>query len=343
VRRVVRALIVLCAMLVVHTARADPSRVRVLRAKDADPAVREATTRLQAELVAAGFVVDMEETTATDPRDELESGGSQSFASIAILRSGSQAVTDVWVVDRISGKTLIRRVEAGAEPGPTAARTLAIRAVELLRASLLEVSVRLPQEVEAQREGKTVPIDVARWMQPTASPGHALTGWSVELGAATSLTKGFGPALGPSAGVARAVATGWIVGVRWVGPTFGPELRSPVASADVRQMMALAEIRLAYGTGRVAPLTTLGLGGCDTWATGQAAPPLQAHTAHGLSAVVRASLGLHVRLGERAGIVLDTGALLFSPARPVRIAGEEVGNTSPVSWLSQLGLVTSFD
>jgi hypothetical protein len=343
VRSVVRALIVLCAMLVVNTARADPSRVRVLLTKDADLAVREAATRLQAELIAAGFVVDIEETPATDPRDELESGGSQSFASIAILRSGSQAVTDVWVVDGISGKTLIRRVEAGAEPGPTAARTLAIRAVELLRASLLEVSGRPHPEVEAQPEGKPVPMDVARWMEPTAAPRHALTGWSVELGAAMSLTGGFGPALGPSAGVARAVATGWIVGVRWLGPTFGPELRSPVASADVRQMMAVAEARLVFGTWRVAPLMTLGLGASDTWAQGQAAPPLQAHTANGLSAVVNASVGLHVRLSERAGIVLDTGGLLFSPARPVRIAGEEAGNTSPVSWLSRLGLVTSFE
>jgi hypothetical protein len=343
VPRVVSALIALCATLVVHTARADPSRVRILHGKDADLAVREATTRLQAELIAAGFVVDMEETPATDPRDELEAGGSQSFASIAILRSGSQAVTDVWVVDRISGKTLIRRVEAGAEPGPTAARTLAIRAVELLRASLLEVSARPHEEVEARPERNTVPTDVARWMETTAAPRHALTGWSVELGAATSLTKGFGPTLGPSAWLSRSVATGWIVGVRWVGPTFGPELRSPVASADARQMMALAEIRFAYGTARVAPLMTLGFGAADTWAMGQAVPPLQARTVQGLSAVAHASLGLHVRLEERVGIVLDTGALVLSPARPVRIVGEEVGNTSPVSWLSSLGLVASFD
>ena len=108
-------------------------------------------------------------------------------------------------------------------------------------------------------------------------------------------------------------------------------------------MMALAEIRFAYGTARVAPLMTLGFGAADTWAMGQAAPPLQAHAAHGLSALVHASLGLHVRLSERAGIVLDTGALVFSPAHPVRILGQEVGNTSPVSWLSLLGLITSFD
>jgi hypothetical protein len=343
VRRLVVALIVLGASLVVPAARAGPLRVRVARAEDADPAVRQATTRLEAELIAAGFAVDIEETPATGPRGESESGDSPSFVSIAILRNGSQAVADVRVVDPISGKTLIGRVDAGSEPGPTPARTLAIRAVELLRASLLEVGLWPRKELEVSPELKTVPIDFARSMEATAAPRHAMSGWSVLLGGATSLTEGFGPTIGPSGWVSRSVATGLVVGIRWVGPTFGPELRSPVASADVRQIMALAEIRFAYGTARVAPLMALGLGAADTWAIGHAAPPLQAHTAGGLSAVVHASIGLHVRLVERLGIVLETGALGLSPVRPVRIVGEEVGNTSPASWLSSLGLVTSFD
>ena len=169
-----------------------------------------------------------------------------------------------------------------------------------------------------------------------------MTGWSVQLGAATSLTRGFGPTIGPSGWVSRSVAPGWLVGIRWVGPTFTPELRSPVASADVRQAMALAEIRFVYGTSRLAPLLALGLGAADTSATGHAAPPLQAHTA-GDSAVAHTSLGLHIRLVGRLGIVLETGALVLSPVHPIRIAGEEVGNTSPVAWLSSLGLVMSFD
>ena len=335
--------IALCAPLIVHEARAEPQRVRVVDAGDTDPAVRQATTRLEAELVAVGFAVDIEETPATGPRGEVESGGSATFASIAILRSGSQAVADVRVVEPISGKTFIGRVDAGLQPGPTPARTLAIRAVELLRASLLEVGLRPREELEVRRELKTVPVDVAGSMEATPTPRHAMTGWSFELGAATSWTEGFGPTIGPSGWVSRSVGTGWVVGIRWVGPTFGPELRSPVASADVRQMIALAEIRFAYGTARVTPLMALGLGAADTWAIGHAAPPFQAHTAGGLSAAVHASLGLHVRLVARLGIVLETGALVLSPVRPVRIAGEEVGNTSPASWLSSLGLVASFD
>lgn len=341
--RAVLTLIVLCATLVVYSARAEPSRVRVVQATDADPAMREATLRLQAELVADGFVVDMEETPATDPRGELESGSSQSFASIAILRSGSQTVIDVWVVDHLTGKTSIRRVDAGATPGPTPARTLAIRAVELLRASLLEATLRPQEQVEAFSEQRTVPTDVARWMQTTAPPRRPFDGWSLELGAATSVTTGYGPTIGPLASVSGAVAAGWFLGVRWVGPTWAPALRSPVASADVRQMMALGEIRFEYGAARFGPLITLGLGVADTLATGQAAPPLQTHDVHGLSAAVHGSIGLHLRLAKRVGLVVDTGALVLSPARPIRILGDEVGNTSAVSWLSSLGLVASFD
>ncbi len=317
-----------------------------MRATDADPAMREATLRLQAELVADGFVVDMEETPATDPRGELESGSLQSFASIAILRSGSQTVIDVWVVDHLTGQTSIRRVDAGATPGPTPARTLAIRAVELLRASLLEATVRPQAQVEAFSERTTLPTlpsDVARWMQTSALPRRLLDGWSLELGAATSSTTGYGPTIGPLALVSGAVAAGWFLGVRWFGPTWAPTLRSPVASADVRQMMALGEIRFEYGAARLAPRITLGLGVADTLATGQAAPPLQTHEVHGLSAAVNACLGLHLHLAKRVGIVVDTGALVLSPARPIRILGDEVGNTSAVSWLSSLGLVASFD
>ncbi len=342
-RRLFLASIVLGGLLVVRAAHAGPPRVRVVQTADADPVVREATTRLEAELLAAGFAVDQDETAATAPSGEVESGGSPLFVSIAVLRSGSQVEADVRVEDSVSGKTLIGRVDAGLEPGPSPARTLAIRAVELLRASLLELGLRPREEAQVSHQSKTVRIDVAREKQTTAAPRHAMTGWSVQLGAATSLTAGLGPTIGPSGWVSRSVAPGWLVGMRWVGPTYGPELRSPVASADVRQVMALAEIRFAYGTARVAPLVALGLGAADTSATGHAEAPLQAHTAGGLSAVAHTSLGLHVRLVERLGLVLETGALVLSPVRPVRIVGEEVGNTSPVAWLSSLGLVMSLD
>ncbi|HXI58485.1 MAG TPA: hypothetical protein VNO55_20600 [Polyangia bacterium] len=298
-------------LLSFHAARAEPLRVRLFRGNDADAIVRQAATRLEAELQAAGFVVDWENTAAaTDPRRALETGGAPSFASIVILRSGSEAVADVWVVDHLSNKTLVRRVDAGPVSGTERTRTLAIRAVELLRASLLEL--RQPAEEPGQTApDKPTPADVAHWMAPALNSRPPLAGWSIALGAVTTSTTGVGPTIGPSAWLSRAVATGWMVGARWVGPTYGPTLR--------------------------------GAGAVDSEATGQAATPLQTHDVRGLSAALHASPGLHLKLAERVGLIVETGALLLVPARPVRIVGQDVGNASSWSWVSSLGLVTSFD
>lgn len=341
VRRVLGPLIV-CWLLSFQTARADPPRVRVSRGDEADPVVRQATIRLEAELQAAGFAVDWEDAAAAgDPRPAPESTSPSWFASIAIWRRGSEAVADVWVVDHLSGKTLIRRVDAVAEPGADRARTLAIRAVELLRASLLELPPR-PVEETAQAAPEKA-VDVLPRLEPVKVVRPPLAGWSIALGAATTWTVGFGPTIGPGAWVSRALAPGWILEARWVGPTFGPTLRGASATATLRQMILLAEVCRVVGRGPVALLAAVGGGGVDSQATGQASAPLQAHDVHGLSGALHASLGLQFRLTKRMGLVAETGALLLVPARPVRVVAETVGNASPWTWVSSVNLVKSFD
>lgn len=343
VRRVLGPLLV-CWLLSVQTARADPSRVRVSRGDEADPVVRQATTRLEAELRAAGFAVDREDAAAAgDPRPAPETGSPPWFASIAIWRNGSEAVADVRVTDHLSGKTLRRRVGAGAEPGTDRARTLAIRAVELLRASLLELRPPSVEETAQPAPEKIGPVAVPPRLEPVQVPRPPLAGWRVALGAATTWTAGFGPTIGPGAWVSRALAPGWVVEARWVGPTFGPTLRGASATVTLRQMILLAEVRRVIGRGRAAPLVTVGVGAVDSQASGKASAPLQGHDVQRLSAALHASLGLQVRLTKRVGLVAETGALLLAPARPVRVVEDTVGNASPWTWVSSVGLVTSFD
>jgi hypothetical protein len=333
-----------CWLLSFQTARAEPSRVRLFRGNETDAIVREAGTRLEAELHAAGFAVDWEDAApVADPTRALKTAGPPSFASIAISRIGSQAVADVWVVDHLSGESLIRRVDAGAAPGAEPARTLAIRAVELLRASVLELRKRSVKETAPGVPEKTTPATGAPWPAPARMARRPLTGWSIEFGAATTSTAGFGPTVGPSAWLSRAVAPGWLVGARWVGPTFGPALQGAGATARLQQMMLLGEVCRVVGRGPVAPLAGVGIGAVESDATGQAAAPLQAHDVHALSAALHASLGLYVRLAERVGLVVETGALLLVPARPVRVVGETVGDASSWSWVSSLGLMMWFD
>ena len=57
-------------------------------------------------------------------------------------RAANGAFADVWISDHVTGKTVVRRLEVGA--GPNATAVLAIRALELLRASLLEIAAKAP-------------------------------------------------------------------------------------------------------------------------------------------------------------------------------------------------------
>ncbi|APR88135.1 Flagellar hook-length control protein FliK [Minicystis rosea] len=121
---------------------ADPPRV-VLVAAETEHAFME---RLRAELTALGFEV----ITAPAPpgalsREALEASARAASAVAAMRVAWLRAGLEVWVVDRVTGKTVLREVmAAGAAPEST----VALRAVELLRASLMELDAAQPPRGE---------------------------------------------------------------------------------------------------------------------------------------------------------------------------------------------------
>jgi hypothetical protein len=135
------------------------SRVAIVKPAARDATLDEASVRLGAELRAAGFeVVMLEARRGVQARQQVEQSALEPppFATIAILRTAEGASADVWVADRLTDKTVVRRIEPRHVAAEAPARTLAIVAVELLRASLLEVE----RDPDAQ-----LPEDVARWMR----------------------------------------------------------------------------------------------------------------------------------------------------------------------------------
>jgi hypothetical protein len=150
------------------------SRVVVVRPAASDPLLAEATTRLSAELTAAGFSVTLlDEKPGTDPRQRVESANLDPppVATLAILHLGEGAAAEVWVADRLTGKTLVRRIDVGSVSRERMPSVLAVRAVELLRASLLEATVPEAAAVPNEPpEHTSVPDDVARWMTPKPAP-----------------------------------------------------------------------------------------------------------------------------------------------------------------------------
>src|SRR5260370_19947414 len=138
-------------------ARAEAARVALVHDEHPDALELRTLTRLRAELAAAGFEVTEIARTKGDGREaaEVEPPLAGVFATIAIAPRSADAA-DVWVSDRITGKTLMRRVESRSERGTDVAAVLAVRAVELLQASLLEA-------VESRRgDASTAPPVPAR-------------------------------------------------------------------------------------------------------------------------------------------------------------------------------------
>lgn len=135
------ALALATALTAGAAAHAGPSRVVVVRDPQAEGLMSELTTRLQAELQAAGFeVVFVDGTPDIDPSAQVAGviGASPPFATVAVVRSERGAIADIWIADRTSGKSIVHRIDVStADLG--APRVLAIRAVELLRASLVDL------------------------------------------------------------------------------------------------------------------------------------------------------------------------------------------------------------
>lgn len=130
-------------------ARADRPRVAVFVSGPADEQALEIKTRLRAELAGAGFESVSVQLTV-EGHDSVEDAARRtgSVAAIGVNRFGG-VDAEVWVADRVTGKTVLRRVAVQSLTADAAA-IFAIRAVELLKASLLELEESHPPRGDVQ-------------------------------------------------------------------------------------------------------------------------------------------------------------------------------------------------
>src|SRR5262249_38281423 len=155
-------------------------------------------------------------------------------ASIAFVRRGGQASVEVWLADRVSGKVMVRAL---ALPSTSdAASVLAIRAVDLLRASFREFE-------QAKRPPPQI-VGVDTRPVPAAVAAHAEPLWSLRVEGAFLLDRpALGAAFGPCLAVSRRVYDRIDVGVALAGPLLGAEWTTGEGAATVQQQFAWLELR----------------------------------------------------------------------------------------------------
>jgi len=328
----------LACLTCASSARAEGSRVVIVRDRSADSVVDRAEVRLAAELRAAGFEVEERVVEGDDDArkvvEEPAEGGP--FATVLLRRSGARAATDVWVADHVTRKTVVRRMGSRGA-GDAADRALALRVVELMRASLVEGLV-LPASDD----------DIAPAPAPSPTPGPArvfpadVTAWtrdalheppprrSPHLGLALGVAGAFagpdvGMAVAPQLRVAWYATPAWSVGVLAVGPGFGARVTATEGTANVRQELALGEVAFeSAAAGITSAFVSLGAGAYHLYASGDATPPYTSGHDDAWSALLAVGAGLRVRITGAASVVVDAREVLALPRPVVVFASERV-------------------
>jgi hypothetical protein len=327
------ALAVLLSLALARSAAAaEPSRIAVVQPAHPDAIVREAVTRLRAELSAAGFVVtSVEVEPGVDPRAAVEGAAAEArpFATVAIVRTDRGAAADVWIADHVTHKTLVRRVDTGATAEASVPAALAIRAVELLRASLLEAQAA---------PAPAPPSDVARWTASFAAPAPPpppralLERISLEVGFAALYGLGdTGGRLAPTFRFSYGAANGLAGRLTLIGPTATDQL---------------VMLEAAYGFDRswrtLVPYASLGAGAVHTRLEASGGHEIARFRTRAFAAVLGGSAGVAARAGERAAFLFDVHVLVAEPTAGAIVSGSPAAGRAEALVAAALGVVAGF-
>jgi hypothetical protein len=182
---------------------------------------------------------------------------------------------------------------------------LAIRALELLRASLLEVVLPTPAE---KTQTAKAPTDVVKWVEPTLpepapEQGELLDGFALGAGVqALHGLDGIGLAIGPTLRAFHGIASHGFGRLVLAGPLASPTLSEPEGSAAVRQEFVSLDLGWATSADPLGALVWAGAGGYHLHTTGTAVPPYRSTSDDVLSVFLSAGIGGVARLGQNLAL-----------------------------------------
>ena len=324
-------------------------KVILLRPPQAPSAVIEALIRLGAELMLEGFDPQvMEFGLVGDTRNSLEllAPTLAATAVVAVVAGADPATAELWVVDRMTGKTVVRRIHADPRAATRMAEILSVRAVELLRASFLELAITSrprPDVVDAPSQ-PVAPV-VTRFATQPLADAEPDWKWAFEAGAG-----GIGAASGAGAPLAevllvarlqRALGARLCVRVTFAGLGTQARVDIPGGFADVSQTVVLAEALFRFRRGhRIEPVVSVGAGILRLSSEGQATPPYMVNGGWRMSAAADAGVGLRIPLRRRRfELGVELHALLAEPYPVVRFLDTEVARAGRPTLLAALTLL----
>jgi hypothetical protein len=337
----------------VIAAAAGAPTVVVLRVPSSDPVTAEATARVQGELGAAGFHVVVAAAAASAARADVETAGGElapvgAFA-IVVRVEGGERVAEIWVSDRVRGRTIVESARLTKADHGRESEVLAVRAVELLRASLAELWLQPPAPpAPAPPAATQAHSDAApppRAGAPAAT-GRASFAAGIGLGAGVGVmmsTRDVGALVLPSLYFVygRDDGLSFQLGLRGLGPA--ATLGSAAGTAKVEQQIASADVvKTWWPRWRVVPFVCGGVGVEHVHVSGTGVVPYQGTTGDDVSLVTSAGLGAAVPFYAGLSLVVQSRGVVAWPPTEVRIAGADAGRFGAPSLLVDAAVLGVF-
>jgi hypothetical protein len=345
------------------TLRAESARRVVLVVPEAPGAVAtEALARVRGELGAARFEVETDvAANNVDRRSTIERALRKADARAAFGIFFGAGVAEIWVSDSVSGRTVVQTLPLSSAAPERRATVLAVKAVDLLKATLAEVWVAPPPAPPSSAAAVSTPPPPAprSAAEPAASPPRAemqtpaprveLTEGELrptpivverQLRPEPAPTGRAGRGVDLAAGVAwigAASVSNWApllavsafsghVGGRVLAAGFGSSttLTQPSGSARVAYGLALAELAARQPIGRHFETTaSLSAGATRLSIDGSGATGFDGSSARVWSAVGGGGVG-GAALISRLTIAIDARVLVSTTAAEVHINGQDV-------------------
>jgi hypothetical protein len=254
------------------------------------------------------------------------------IAAVRLVISGEGRI-EVWVADRVTGKAVVRELDAHATEASEAA--IAIDTVELLRASLMEIHSSEPPPGEVA----VTPKLRALALPETPALGAPRLGVSIAAGGTLG-----GAWLGPSL---DAEIVGWLGiagrwGVRVVGRSslVAAHVTSESGAIDVQSQLlgGLVSYDFAAATATWVPTVGLGFAGVHVSSVGSAVPPFvsAAESAWRPAPLLGAGLAWSVAHGLR--LCADVRGFWVFPSVEIRTPTQNLGQWSAPAISLSLGL-----
>jgi hypothetical protein len=316
---------VLLAVLLGSTSLWGATPILIVTEGADDPVAR----RLEVELSTLGLDALLTPPPAAGTDEDVARMTRERGAAAAIrVRARADGAVLLWVNDRVTGKQVLRELRPGANEG---VEELALRALELLRASLLELDLPSPPKGEVPPSPAVVSlVPPRREATPGAAPGP-----SSPPDAPYTFLVGPGGIWSP--GGAGAASQGFLslrylrrrgVGAEVFGslPLGASSLRGPEGEASLRVRLVGAGFRLSWEAGPLDVSTGGGLGYSWMAMEGRPAGGFVGATDGTRALFFHGGIGGIFRLSRRVGVGAEGQVMVTAPVHRVRFAGREAAS-----------------